>query len=178
MFAALRWAEAFLAACGNKKEEGLAVLAACAAAASRSRLGRGYLAARHLEEALRNAGGDAPGAGALAACRTAALLVRKGMARQVPAVLREALKIHDGENNILNVRVDSAFPLDEAFMEALRAKLREQTAAREVRVTPRLMPELLAGCRLFMGSDCLDASLRGQLHKMAASLHAAEGWSW
>jgi F-type H+-transporting ATPase subunit delta len=77
-----------------------------------------------------------------------------------------------------NVRVDCTFPLDEAFTEALRAKLREETAAREVRIDARLMPELIAGCRLHIGSDCRDASLRGQLHKMAADLRAAGGCSW
>ena len=176
MFASPRWAQAFMAACQDKKEEGLAVLAACAAAASR--LGTGSRDAGHLEDAFRSACGDFPGKGAWAACKTAALLVQRGHARYIPAVLREAGKIFDEENKILTVRVDSAFPLDEAFTEALRAKLREQTAAREVRISLNLMPELIAGCRLHMRSDCLDASLRGQLHKMAADLHAAGGASW
>ena len=162
-----------MAACKDNKEEGLAVLAACAACVSR--LGRGTQDARRLEGSLRGVLGDSPGRGALAACKTAALLVRRGYARQIPAVLREAEKILDNENNVLNVRVDCAFPLDEAFLEALRAKLREQTAAREIRIRQNLMPELLSGCRLHMGSDCLDVSLRGQLHKMAADLRAAGG---
>ena len=176
MFISARWAQAFMAACKDKKEEGFTVLAACAAIAPR--LGRGTLAARHLRQALYGSVGESPSAGVVSACGTATLLVQRGWARHIPTVLREAQKIYDKENEILDVRVDSAFPLDEVFTETLRARLREQTAAREVRIDLRLMPELIAGCRLHLGSDCFDASLRGQMRKMAADLHASGGYPW
>ena len=171
MFAASRWARAFLAACKDKREEGLAVLAGYASA--RCRLDAGAGGARRLEEALYKAAGGSPGEGAVAALRTAVLLVKRGRGRHIRAVLEAAKRINDEENKILDVRVDSASPLSEEFIETLCETLRRQTSAREVRINSRLMPELIAGCRLSLGSDCLDASLRGQLHKMAADLHAA-----
>ena len=176
MFTASRWAQAFWAACKDEKEEGLAVLAAYAAAWPH--LGHGILAAQRPEKALRAVTGGAPGRGALAAARAAALLVRKGLARHIPAVLNAAEKIHDDESKIVSVNLDSAQPLDETFLDALRARLREYTAAGEVRINQIVNKDLIAGCRLHIGSDCIDASLRGRLQNMAADLRASGGYSW
>jgi F-type H+-transporting ATPase subunit delta len=178
MFAAQRWAQAFMTACADGKEEGLAVFKAVAEAAARMRTGAGTSAARRLEAMLKAGLGPSPDGGSLAACRTALLLVRKGLARHIPAVAREAEKIWERENRILRARVESAFPLDEEFTDELCVKIREKTAAREVRLDARVMPDLIGGCRLRLGTQCLDASLRGQLQKMAADLHAAGGWAW
>jgi F-type H+-transporting ATPase subunit delta len=178
MFAAERWARAFMAACADKKEEGLAVFKAFADYVPRMRIGAGNPAARRLEAGLKAGLGQPLEGGSLAACRTALLLVRKGLARHIPAVAREAEKIWETENRIFTVCVESAFPLEAAFTDALRAKIREKTAAREVRLDTRVMPDLIGGCRLRLGTRRFDASLRGQLHKMAADLRAAGGWAW
>jgi F-type H+-transporting ATPase subunit delta len=106
----------------------------------------------------------------------------KGLVRHIPAVAREAEKLFEAENGILTITVDFAFPPDgkdgAAFSGRLAAAVKEKTGSREVRVNTRLMPELIGGCRLYIGSECLDASLRGQLHKMAADLSAAGGNAW
>jgi F-type H+-transporting ATPase subunit delta len=178
MFAAGRWAQAFLAACGNQKEDGIAALRVFAGCMERIPIGTGTLAANRLEKMFHASVGASPDRAVEAACRTLALLVRKGFTKRVSAVLREAEKIREEENGILNVVVDSAFALDEEFTTSLRGKIKEETAAREVRLNVRLMPYLIGGVRLHIGAECFDASVRGQLHKMAADLRAAGGFAW
>jgi F-type H+-transporting ATPase subunit delta len=189
MFAAGRWARAFLAACGDEKDEGLAVLKtldSCAPAAfwgsgsgAAQRLGRllSGAAKRGAGESGAGAGTDV-GAGFSAACRTLMLLVKKGCAKHFPALVREAQAVWDAENGIHTLVLESAFPPDEEFMETLRRAIQEKTAARQIHLNVRLMPELIGGCRLRIGTQLLDASVSGQLHKMAADLHAAGGFSW
>ena len=178
MFAADRWAQAFMNVCAGAQEEGLAVFQAFADGIRRARIGSGSGAEKRFEKLVRDSLGAAPQGAAAAACRTLALLLRKGMSRHIPAVAREARKLWEAQNGILNATLDSAFPPEADFTDALAAALREKTAAREVRLKLRLMPDLIGGCRLYMGSECLDASVRGQLKKMAADLHAAGGIQW
>jgi hypothetical protein len=179
MFAAGRWARAFLAACAGHEEEGLAALKAIGACVPAASWDAGSGAAERLGRALFGAAGfsDA-GAGRLAACRTLVLLVRKGLARHLPELVREAQKIWEAENGILAVVLESAFPLEGEFVETLRRAVQEKTAARRIDVDLRLEPRLIGGCRLRVGAQCLDASLSGQLRKMAADLRAAGGSSW
>ncbi|MDR1317423.1 MAG: ATP synthase F1 subunit delta [Spirochaetales bacterium] len=180
MFAAGRWARAFLAACADKKEEGLAVLKAFESCAPAAFWGSGSGAAERLGRILSGAAGGRAGesgAGFEAARRTLMLLVRKGGARYLPALVREAQAAWDAENGIWTFVLESAFPPDEEFTQTLRKALQEKTAARQIRLNVRLMPELIGGCRLRIGTQLLDASVNGQLHRMAADLHAAGGFS-
>jgi hypothetical protein len=180
MFDAGRWARAFLAACADKTEEGLEVFKALESCVPAGSWGSGSEAAERLGRTLLGAPGrvfDA-NAGTLAACRTLMLLVKKGFARHFPEVAGEARRIWEAGNGILAVVLESAFPPDEEFMETLRRAVQEKTAARLLKVSVRLMPQLIGGCRLRIGTQCLDASVSGQLRKMAADLHAAGGFSW
>jgi F-type H+-transporting ATPase subunit delta len=181
MFAERRWARAFLDACGDKKEDGLAALRVFKSCAGKWYVGTGSFAARRLFRVLREAveaSGGGENAGILAACRTLTLLVQKGLAKYLGSLEAAAEKMWEAENGILTAGLDSAFPLDEGFTDTLKGAIAGKTAVREVRLSVRLMPELIGGCRLHIGTECLDASLRGQLHKMAADLHAAGGFSW
>ncbi|MDR3200595.1 MAG: ATP synthase F1 subunit delta [Spirochaetales bacterium] len=178
MFEAKRWARAFLAACGDQKEDGIAALRVFEGCMERVPIGTGTLAANRLEKMIRASMGASSDRGVEAACRTLTLLVKKGLTKRVSLVLQEAEKIREAENGILNVVVDSAFALDEEFTTSLRGKIKEETAAREVRLNVRLMPRLIGGVRLHIGTECFDASVRGQLHKMAADLRAAGGFAW
>jgi hypothetical protein len=181
MFAAGRWAQAFLDACADKKEDGLAALKAIESCAPPAFWGSGSGAAQRLGRALSGAPGISAlgeNPGILAACRTLMLLVKKDRVKHISEVVREAQAIWESENGILSVVIESAFPLDEEFTEILRKAIQEKTAARQLRLIPRVVPDLIGGCRLRMGTQCVDASVSGQLHKMAADLHAAGGFSW
>ncbi|MDR1625218.1 MAG: F0F1 ATP synthase subunit delta [Spirochaetia bacterium] len=180
MFGAGRWARAFLDACADKTEEGLAALEALEACFPAASWGSGGGASARLGRTLLGARGRVfeANAGTAAACRTLMLLVKRGLAGRLSEVAGEARRIWDAENGVLAVVLESAFPLDGEFIETLRRAVQEKTAARLVHVSARLAPHLIGGCRLRVGTQCLDASVSGQLRKMAADLHAAGGFSW
>ncbi|MDR1933717.1 MAG: F0F1 ATP synthase subunit delta [Spirochaetales bacterium] len=178
MFEAGRWAQAFLAACGSRKEEGIAALKVFESCMERVPIGSGSAAADRLGKMIRESLGTSSDRGTEAARRTVMLLVKKGFTKRTASVLREAKKLFEAENGILRVVVDSAFALDARFEGVLRGTIKERTAAREVILHVRIMPQLIGGCRLYIGTQCFDASVHGQLHKMAADLRAAGGFAW
>lgn len=65
--------------------------------------------------------------------------------------------------------VSSAFPLDAAQLKNLVADL-EGKFGGKVKATVELAPELIGGVRIALGDQVIDASVRGKLNAMAASL--------
>jgi F-type H+-transporting ATPase subunit delta len=65
--------------------------------------------------------------------------------------------------------VSSAFPLDDAQLKNLVADL-ESKFGGKVKATVELAPELIGGVRIALGDQVIDASVRGKLNAMAASL--------
>jgi F0F1-type ATP synthase delta subunit len=201
MFHPDRWAQAFVnacnasAACGESgvhdisgvhdtggAEAGLAALKALFAALNRLPAPvSGTFSARQLDGMIRRAiaesglsAGDRNG-GLEMAVRFILLLVRKGFFKYGGKVIGEVETILNRERGILKVRVDAALPPESAFEEALKAALRRKTGAEEILTEIRVVPELLGGCRLLIGSEFWDASLRGQLQSMARDLGASGG---
>jgi F-type H+-transporting ATPase subunit delta len=203
MFVPERWAAAFINACdvcttnitsdactasdacdtSDAAGEGLAVLKEICPQVDRiPGPVSGTSAAAQLDRMLRTALREsrpspeaAASPGLAAAFRLIILLVRKGLFQHNGAVIREIEQILDRKRGILPVTVESPFSPDEEFREALKQGLRKKTGAREIKLRIRIVPELLGGCRLRMGSESLDASLKGQIQKMAADLGAAPG---
>jgi F-type H+-transporting ATPase subunit delta len=184
MFAAERWAQAFIDACGYENLENgitaLKVIEGCLASASGAVFGSAC--ALRMGGMLRSAGEKAgyPGGdkGMEAARHTVMLLIKKNLVKHLHSVIQEIEKIRAAKNGLVTVTVESVFPLTADSAKALKARLTEKLAAREIDLRARIVPELLGGCRLYIGGECWDASLRGQLHKMAAALDAAGGFSW
>ncbi|MDR0878084.1 MAG: F0F1 ATP synthase subunit delta [Treponema sp.] len=178
MFQSDRWALAFinaLDASGSSCEEGLAVLQALVPGIKNiHRRLSGTTAASQLEKMIRQSAAQA-GITATAmetAIRFIALLVRKNLFGRIDLVIKNIEKIIDERNGVLELTLESAQPLDVEFQNTLKTKLIQETGAKEIRIIPRLLPELLGGCRLLIGSEAIDASLRGRIRKMAADLDA------
>jgi F-type H+-transporting ATPase subunit delta len=173
-----RWVLAFTEAGGENAYSGLAAL---------RELGRcvrdipgevsGSTAAARLGAMIRRAresagmGGPDPGLDLAAAFLL--LAVKKGLAGHLDDFIRGIKQRLDAQKGILTVHAESAFPLDEELRAALESGLRERTKAAGIRLLTRVMPELLGGYRLRLGSEIIDASLRGRLQQMARDLHAA-----
>lgn len=81
--------------------------------------------------------------------------------------LFDALKA-DAEG-IKQAEIVSAFPLDEAAQKNLVADLERKFGCR-IQATIRLDPELIGGVRIAIGDEVIDASVRGKLAAMAATL--------
>jgi F-type H+-transporting ATPase subunit delta len=183
MFAAERWASAFVDAAGTYAEEGLGVLKALIPALGRvtgfvSGTAASLSAAGLLRGGLTKAGFGPGDRGAEFALGTVVLLIKRDRLKYGELVIREIEKLLDRRKGVLPAEVEAAFPLDGEFQQTLRELLKEKTGAREIRLTVTVVPELLAGCKLRMGGLSLDASLRGQIQKMAVDLQAAGGFSW
>lgn len=73
---------------------------------------------------------------------------------------------HEG---IKEAKITSAFPMDDATLNALVADLENRLKAK-LNVTVSVDPELIGGVKIAVGDEVIDASVRGKLANMAAAL--------
>ena len=73
-------------------------------------------------------------------------------------------------NQIALAEVTSAVSLSDAQQEAVRQKVIQITGARSVELETKLDSDLIGGVVIKVGSQILDASLRGQLRRIGMSL--------
>jgi len=73
---------------------------------------------------------------------------------------------HEG---VLEAKIASAFPLDDAALASLKADL-EARFKTKLNVTVSIDPALIGGVRIAIGDEVIDASVRGKLANMAAAL--------
>jgi F-type H+-transporting ATPase subunit delta len=178
MFQGERWADAFIGVCGDQAGEGLAALKAMIpsiAGLPGPVLGMddGARVERMLRAALKSSGADAQDRGVEYALRFVTLMARKGYFKHLGAVLDAVERRVDAENGVLTVNAESVNPLGDELQETLSAALKKRTGAREIRLVSRIVPELLGGYRLRIGSELIDTSLRGQIQRMTMDLHRA-----
>ncbi|MEC4813595.1 MAG: ATP synthase F1 subunit delta [Scytonema sp. PMC 1069.18] len=69
--------------------------------------------------------------------------------------------------------VQSAVPLSESQQQAVRDKVIAMTNAREVELDTKIDRELIGGVIIKVGSQVIDASLRGQLRRLSLRLTSA-----
>ncbi|MFP3043328.1 ATP synthase F1 subunit delta [Treponema primitia] len=179
MFQGDRWADAFLAACrtsgGDCTVEALDALKAFIPPLSHlsSRIS-GVNDAIRLEKILRSAlGSSGTGQGTEYALRFVVLLVRKGQTKYLNEALQAVEQRIDAKNGVVSVNVESIRPLDTDLQEKIKAGLKKRYGARDVRLAFQIVPELLGGYRLRIGTELIDSSLKGQIQKMARELHVS-----
>ncbi len=73
-------------------------------------------------------------------------------------------------NHIALAEVTSAVPLSDAQQEVVRQKVIQITGASSVEIETKLDSDLIGGVVIKVGSQVLDASLRGQLRRIGLSL--------
>ncbi|NWF59988.1 MAG: F0F1 ATP synthase subunit delta [Fischerella sp.] len=69
--------------------------------------------------------------------------------------------------------VVSAVPLSEAQQQAVKEKVIGMTNAREVELETKIDPDIIGGVIIKVGSQVIDASLRGQLRRLSLRLTSA-----
>jgi F-type H+-transporting ATPase subunit delta len=178
MFQSERWADAFVGACKDKTGEGLAALKAMIPPIARLPgpvLGAddGVRVERMLRAALKSTGAGSQDEGAEYAVRFVTLLIQKGCFKHLEAVLQAVEQLVAAENGVITVNAESVSPLDDELLENIKAALKKKTGAREIRLVSHIVPELLEGYRLRIGTERIDTSLIGQIQRMTMDLHAA-----
>lgn len=91
------------------------------------------------------------------------ILLLLGICQQYQALLREL-------NQTVLAEVTSAVELSEDQKQAVREKVTAMTNARSVELDTKLDPDLIGGVIIRVGSQVIDASLRGQLRRLSLRL--------
>lgn len=102
------------------------------------------------------------------------LMIRRGCFHQHKRIILEIEKIIYRRKGLKEVIVETAVDPGEQLLSAARKKAALLTGAREIKTTIRIIPSLIGGVRLRIGSVLFDGSIKGQLKKMAADLSAAD----
>lgn len=79
-----------------------------------------------------------------------------------------ALKKNEAEG-VLEAKIASAFPLDDAALDALKSGL-EARFKTKIEASVTIDEDLIGGVRIAIGDEVIDASVRGKLANMAAAL--------
>ena len=105
------------------------------------------------------------------------LVVEKKRIRFINSIIAEIINAHKKKLGIISVSAEYAFPQEDEFESILCETIKKRTGASGVEIKGQVKPELIGGYRLRIGDDIIDASIRGQLKKMKASLAAEDGVS-
>jgi F-type H+-transporting ATPase subunit delta len=97
------------------------------------------------------------------------VLCANGRLTVVPEIreLFEDLKSED--EGLIEVKIDSAYPLDSAQLEQV-VSLLSRRYRKKISPSVTVDPELIGGIRMQVGDTVWDASVRGRLQSMAAAL--------
>ncbi|MDR2924899.1 MAG: F0F1 ATP synthase subunit delta [Azoarcus sp.] len=88
--------------------------------------------------------------------------------------IRELFAVLKNEHeDVQDAQIASAFPLDDATLVSLKADLEARFKSR-IETTVTIDPELIGGVRIAIGDEVIDASVRGKLASMAATLKNQE----
>jgi len=98
------------------------------------------------------------------------LLVDRRRIMFVDAIGEKYLELLRKLKNTVLAAVTSASELTESQREALSNKVKQMTGAESVELSINIDPSLLGGVIIKVGSQVLDASLRGQLRRISLSL--------
>ncbi|MDR1024873.1 MAG: F0F1 ATP synthase subunit delta [Treponema sp.] len=182
MFVPQCWARGFISAAGDAAPAALALVKVLAPVIlSAPGQVSGTAAARGLEPLIRGAlaaaapsgapGSDAPAASSVEpALGLILLLVKKQLFKHIEKIIEAVEQELDARQGVLRVRLESARTAEGDFLEELRLGLMKKTGAAEVRLDTAVNPDLLAGYRLWIGSQTIEASLRLHLRQLGAEL--------
>ncbi|MCC5638424.1 F0F1 ATP synthase subunit delta [Nostoc sp. CHAB 5844] len=98
------------------------------------------------------------------------LLVDKRRIFFLDQILKQYLALLRQLNQTVLAEVTSAVPLSPAQEEAIKQKVISITNARQVELETRVDSELIGGVIIKVGSQVIDASLRGQLRRLSLRL--------
>jgi hypothetical protein len=100
------------------------------------------------------------------------LLVQRNLLNHIDQLIGVIEQELDSRQGILRAHLEFAQDPGAEFLDQLKKSLMAKTGAAGVRLSTSTVPALLAGCRLRIGSDRIDASLQTRLKELEADLAA------
>lgn len=98
------------------------------------------------------------------------LLVDRGRISLLMPILKQFQGLVRELNQTVLAEISSAVELTEQQQETIRQKVKALTSAQQVELETRIDPDLLGGVIIQVGSQVIDASLRGQLRRIGVQL--------
>jgi len=98
------------------------------------------------------------------------LLVDKKRISFLEPILRQYVSLLRELNQTVLAEVTSAVPLTDEQLQTVREKVISITKAREVEIETKVDADLIGGVVIKVGSQVIDASLRGQLRRLSLRL--------
>lgn len=91
----------------------------------------------------------------------------------LPSILKQFQALLRELNQTVLAEVTSAIDLNDGQQQAVRDRVLSMTGARQVELETRIDPALIGGVIIKVGSQIIDASLRGQLRRISLKLSSA-----
>ena len=98
------------------------------------------------------------------------LLIDKGRILFLEGIGKQYLTQLRALNQTVLAEVTSAVPLSDAQQQTVREKVQAMTSARQVEIETKIDTDLIGGVVIKVGSQVIDASLRGQLRRLGIRL--------
>lgn len=101
------------------------------------------------------------------------LLVDRRRSACLPGICKEFQALVRKLNKAVLAEVTSTVPLNESQKQAICDRVKSMTSAQSVDLQTTIDPELIGGVIIKVGSQVIDASLRGQLRRISYKLAGA-----
>jgi len=101
--------------------------------------------------------------------RFLAMLIENNRLMLLPEIAHQYEALKSKAEGVTDAVVETAFPLSDEQVADLAAKLSKRYG-KNVHLDVHVAPELIGGVRMLVGDDVIDASVRGKLNELAASL--------
>lgn len=98
------------------------------------------------------------------------VLIDRGRIPFFEAILKQFQALVRELNQTVLAEVTAAVPLSDEQQESIRQRVMGMTQARQVELDVKIDPDLLGGVIIKVGSQIIDASLRGQLRRIGTRL--------
>lgn len=99
------------------------------------------------------------------------LLVDKGRMDIIARISLDYKGLLLASQNVLEALIETAFPLDDGLVQSIAETFRKKTGASEVRATVRVVPDLVGGIRVSIGSAIYDGTARSGLDRLLTSMN-------
>jgi F-type H+-transporting ATPase subunit delta len=98
-------------------------------------------------------------------------VLANGRTAALPEIAAQYQTLLNGKQGVSDAVIESAFPMDAAQLDALRATL-EKRFGRKLNTQVRVDSSLIGGVRVSVGDEVLDTSVRARLEAMKVALTA------